>query len=438
MIQRFAQRQLHWGATSLLGGALLLAAYAVTRRAFPPASEPFRIDDVFLGLLVLLNALTAFALMRAARVVGQVETRRDAAEREMRRRKAWLESVVENMPVAVGVIDGSSNQLVLSNAVYRALVQVEGADVPPSHIHRSVRLFDRNGEALERPDWPSSRALKFGETSRDVEVQMETADGQRRWMAVSAGPIQDDPDGTPAAVVAFSDITARKLAEHEQEVLLRRLIEVQEEERLHFARELHDELGQEVTALMVGLKGIGTAATDELRSERLENLRAVAGRLHDQVHHLAGNLRPPILEDLGLFAAVEDLALGWGSKLGIEVDLLLDGLQEPVPKPVAVAIYRVLQELMTNMARHSGARSLSVAARRSGDVLRIVVEDDGRGFDSTNGSSMPVRRNGVAGMRERLAAVGGSLTIESGMGTGTAAYVKIPLSNGSEAHDERA
>lgn len=437
MIHRFAQRQLRLGAVSLLGGAALMVAYALTRRAFPPATEPFDIDDTFLGMLVLLNAATAFALMRAARMVGRVETRRGEAEREVQRRRAWLESVVENMPVGVGVIDGASDRLVLSNAVYRDLLQVAGTSEPMHHGHRGIRLYDRRGEFLDRVDWPSSRALLHGETSRDVELQIEMADGRRRWVAVSAAPIRGDPDGASATVVAFSDITARKLAETERETLLQRLVEVQEAERLHFARELHDELGQELTALLIGLKGVETAASDELRNERLAGLREMAGRMHDQVHHLAGDLRPLILEDLGLLAAVEELALGWGSKLGIEVDLLLDGLGEPIEPDVAIAIYRVVQEALTNVARHSAARSLAITAQRTDGVLRLAVEDDGRGFDPADAGARRAHRTGLVGMRERLAAVGGTLDIESSPAAGTTVYVTVPLADGRGAHDER-
>ncbi|WP_294644121.1 hypothetical protein, partial [uncultured Aureimonas sp.] len=88
--------------------------YVLVRRAFPPATEPFDVDDVFLGLLVVLNAVTAFGLIRAARMVGRTETRRGAAEREVQRRKVWLESVVEAMPLGVGVFEGAEGRLVLS------------------------------------------------------------------------------------------------------------------------------------------------------------------------------------------------------------------------------------------------------------------------------------------------------------------------------------
>ncbi|WP_294643046.1 ATP-binding protein, partial [uncultured Aureimonas sp.] len=308
-------------------------------------------------------------------------------------------------------------------------------DLAIEQAHRRVKLFNRRGQPMARTDWPSSRALYDGHTSRDVELQIQMVDGGRLWMAVSAAPIKPDPDGPPAAVVAFSNITARKRAEAEREGLMQRLVDVQEAERLHFARELHDELGQELTALLIGLKALETTASDGARAERIRELRDIANRMNGQVHHMAGNLRPLILEDLGLLSAIEELALGWGAKLGIDVDLLLDGLDGPIAPQASIALYRVLQEALTNVARHAEASRFSITARRAGGTLRVAVEDDGKGFDPGENGTGRARRNGLIGMRERLAAVGGEFTIESRQGHGTTVYISVPVAEGRETHD---
>ena len=434
VVQRFAQRQLRMGATSLLISGALVLAYILGRRAVPPQIEPFDPDDVILPLMMLLNAVTALALIRAARMVGRTETQRSSAEREAQRRGAWLESLVENMPVGVGVIEGTKGDVILSNALYRKLLRSGAPAEPTKQAHRNLRIFDRQGRPLDYAQWPSSRALRLGETVRDAEVQIESDGGERLWMSVSAAPIRGDPQEA-AAVVAFSDITDRKRAEKERESLLHRLVEVQEEERLHFARELHDELGQELTALLIGLKGVEAAMAEPERDAQLRDMRSIVGRMNDQVHHLAGNLRPLILEDLGLRPAIEELALSWGTKLGLEIDLLLDGLEAPLPPEASIAIYRVLQEALTNIARHSRARSVSITARGFQGVLRIAVEDDGCGFDPASLSRVRLRRNGLVGMRERLAGVGGTLIVESQPGQGTTVYASIPVGGLEGRHD---
>ncbi|WP_156417778.1 ATP-binding protein [Aureimonas sp. AU4] len=428
MVHRFAQRQLRTGASSLFVGSGALLVYMLALYSLPVEHHSVAIDGLVLTVLMLLNAVTALSLIRAARVVDRLETRRNFAEREVRRRRAWLESVVENMPVGVGVIERSSDTVVLSNAIYRSLMQEADGDFPVRVAHRAVRLLDRNGMPLGPNARPSIRALQFGETSRDVELQVEMAGNQKAWIAVSAAPIQEEDGTTQAAVVAFSDITARKRIEGEKEALMRRLVEVQEEERLHFARELHDELGQDLTALAIGLKAFETTNNETARAERLREMHAILERMSNQVHHLAGNLRPLLLEDLGLRAAVEELALGWGAKLGIGVDLLLEGLAEPMPNATAISIYRVVQEGLTNVARHSQASNVSITSRRIGNVLRVVIEDDGRGFELSKADGPRTRRNGFVGMRERLAAIGGTLTVESEPGRGTSLFIVVPTS----------
>ena len=151
------------------------------------------------------------------------------------------------------------------------------------------------------------------------------------------------------------------------------------------------------------------------------------------------NSGPTALDDLGLQAALANYAEGWSERSGIEVDFHGTGLDEVrLPVLIETALYRVVQEALTNVLKHSAAQRVSVVLQRSPGQMSAVVEDDGRGFDADRApaASAAERRLGLLGMRERVALIGGTLTVESGVGRGTTVIARIPLSAGDgEGHN---
>jgi len=212
--------------------------------------------------------------------------------------------------------------------------------------------------------------------------------------------------------------------------LLEKVITVQEEERKRIARELHDETSQALTSLMVGLKVLEEAPNLEVVRRGATDLRALAAKTLKEVHHLAVELRPSVLDDLGLVAAVQRQVLDFQEKTGLEVDLHVGGMEgRRLPLAVETALYRIIQEALTNVARHSRARNVSVVLERRDSTVVAIVEDDGQGFHvdrvfSTRGEE---RCLGLYGMHERASLVGGSLTVESSPGVGTTVFVQVPL-----------
>jgi signal transduction histidine kinase len=207
--------------------------------------------------------------------------------------------------------------------------------------------------------------------------------------------------------------------------LLEKIITTQEEERKRIARELHDSASQSLTSLMLGLKMMETNCGDEQIARQVDELRQVAAHTLDEVHDLSIRLRPRILDDLGLNAALEQLVKEWQARTKTPVDCVIHTGVTRLPAEIETTLYRIVQEALTNISRHVGAQSVSVLLERRGDEVITIVEDDGRGFEASSitGDS----HLGLAGMQERAELLGGSLTIESRPGVGTSLFVRLPL-----------
>ena len=225
------------------------------------------------------------------------------------------------------------------------------------------------------------------------------------------------------------EIDQRREAESARRELLRRLANAHEDERLRLARELHDEVGQHLASLMLGLNSLERHVTSKEATGVLRNLQALTESLGREVHSLAVQLRPAALDDLGLMRAVNTLADVWSARSGIKVDLHAFGIDEPrLPPDVELTVYRVIQEALTNVLKHAGASRVSLILNRPDGEVVIIVEDDGRGFDSEAVQSSQTGGLGLLGIRERVAQFNGTMTLESEPGRGTTVFVRIPLS----------
>lgn len=219
---------------------------------------------------------------------------------------------------------------------------------------------------------------------------------------------------------------------HAQEAyveLLRRFVNAQESERHRISRELHDQCGQDLTAILLGLKSLeGSVQSNAAAKLRIEELEALVDRISREVHHLALELRPTALDDLGLRAAVENYLGLWSSRANIAVDFECRGGRR-IPSDIETAIYRVLQEALANVLKHAAATQVSVILEQGDEQAGVIVEDRGKGFevDAVIDPSGPPHRLGLLGMRERIEAVGGHLEIESSPGHGTTVYARVPL-----------
>ncbi len=206
--------------------------------------------------------------------------------------------------------------------------------------------------------------------------------------------------------------------------LLKKLINAQEEERKRIARELHDGVGQSLTSLTVGMKVACQLDDQQAMQAKAEDMRQRAMETLQQVRLLSRQLRPSVLDDLGLNAALELYVTEFSKQYpDISVDLLCEQAR---PSPVIeTALYRIVQEAMTNAARHSGAKTISAVLSRRDDKYLAIIEDDGHGFDVTV-ARRSGRSVGIYGMAERAEFLGGRLDIESSF-KGTTVYLEVPL-----------
>jgi signal transduction histidine kinase len=216
-----------------------------------------------------------------------------------------------------------------------------------------------------------------------------------------------------------------------QQEMRGRIMAAQEEERARIARDLHDEIGQALTSVLVGLRRIETSLDEDSPGkprpmERTHEVQQMAFAALGQVQQLAFELRPSVLDDVGLLAAIRRLAGDVASRHGLMIDVEAADfeVEDRVAPRIAMTAYRVVQEALTNVVRHAGAGSCSIVLARHDSRLRVVVEDDGTGFEPAD-----VRAGafGLRGMAERAALAGGNLEVGSVPGQGTTIAMDVPL-----------
>jgi signal transduction histidine kinase len=221
-------------------------------------------------------------------------------------------------------------------------------------------------------------------------------------------------------------LVARRLTEEHRLELLTS----QEEERLRIARELHDQLGQDLTGLSLMLKSLEPEVQTEGARETLHRLESLTSDMDRRVHDIAWELRPSLPGAGGLRSALENYVLDWSERFKIAVDFHCAGLDDDdLPAPVEATIYRVVQEAFTNILKHAAAKNVRLVVERELDRLRVVIEDDGKGLD--HGTPMAPVQLGLIGIRERLDLIDGTLSIEAGNPSGTVLTIAAPLGSGA-------
>jgi PAS domain S-box-containing protein len=250
-------------------------------------------------------------------------------------------------------------------------------------------------------------------------------------------PVRRDPDGPVVRIVGTHfDLTERKQAEEARErerserartELLGRMVFAQEDERRRIAREMHDQFGEQLTALGLRIRMLKEAAAGrEDLSAQVDALEHVAEQLDRDVDHLVWELRPTALDDLGLRAALANYVQDWSARVRISAELHTAGLtNDRLASEIETTLYRIAQEALNNIAKHARAGHVEIILERRSDHVSLIVVDDGVGFDLA-AMSDERRGFGLLGMQERAALVGANLEIESAPGEGTTILVRMP------------
>jgi PAS domain S-box-containing protein len=279
-------------------------------------------------------------------------------------------------------------------------------------------------------------ALKGG-PPYDVEFRIIRPDKSVRF-AHSRGRLIYDDAGQPVRMLGMTqDITERKRAAKQLEeanyqlrLLSRRLFDAQEEERRHLARELHDEIGQTLTAAKINLQSV-TANGGEATSARLQETTAILDRLLGQVRKISLDLRPLMLDDLGLVPALRSLLDQQGRRASVPVRFSADNIPENLDPEIQTTCFRIAQEAITNVLRHARATNVEVDLRRQNGKFRFLIRDNGLGFDAGSAQAQTVGL-GLIGIKERAALIGGRAKIISSPNKGTTIEVFLPLTLRSE------
>ena len=233
-----------------------------------------------------------------------------------------------------------------------------------------------------------------------------------------------DDDVRITETLAARAAHAVDLSERVSRDAVRRVVAAQEAERTRLARELHDETGQALTSILLGLKPLEQAVSTDEGRDALASLRELVVSTLQDVRRLAVELRPSALDDFGLVPALERLTQSFGEHSGARVDLQANLGEDRLPSELETTLYRIVQEALTNVAKHAGASHVSVTLTRKDGSVVAVVEDDGLGFDS---AAVDSERLGLAGMRERVALLGGRLRVEAAPGSGTTLVAEAPI-----------
>ena len=327
--------------------------------------------------------------------------------------ESWLQRTVDDGGIGFWEYRGAGQPIIASPKLLALLGIAPGeTELTPEAALQRIRPEARAEleRMIERAFADGHAAIEFPIDRPRPGQALELA-----WLASKATRVS----GKPRHLVGITyDITARRIAESRVNDLLHRTVEEREAERLQIARDLHDGLGQQLALLHYDLAELPQGDAPVAR------LRSTLAAIGEETRRIAQKLRPTAIDDLGLATALRHLVEEWSAHCGIKTEIDLRLPAERPPLPVEITIYRIVQEALTNVARHAAASRVGITIGVSDDHLRLVIDDDGRGMPA----SIPQGRLGLKGIEERLSLIGGTLEIEGAPGRGTTLFIQVPLS----------
>jgi len=411
-----------------LGGAALAAILGLNVVAFVGGDQaPWLLGSVLVADMLLIGV----GILVAAREVL-------VAERQTETTQAQLGSIVDSAMDAIITVD-AAQKIVLFNRAAEQVFRCRREDALGSSLERFLpaRFRAAHRAHIERFGATGVTSRRMGDVTTLWALR---ADGEE--FPIEASISQATEQGRRYFTVILRDITLRRQAQEallaqsrELRELSARVLEAREEEKARIARELHDELGQLLTALKMDLSSLLQNAETPGKDLK-ERLHAMGGLLDQTVtstRRISADLRPLMLDDLGLADAAQWLVDDFSRRAGVACELALSGQDalRGLDKRLATAVYRAIQESLTNIARHSGAKSAwAILAVEDGAVL-YEIEDNGRGISAEDLAK--VRSLGLKGMRERIVYFGGSMQVERAPRGGTRVRLRVPLTRENEA-----
>jgi signal transduction histidine kinase len=364
-------------------------------------------------------------------------TDRKRAEEELQQSERLLRLVVDALPVGVSLVD-LSGDLILSNPASRHIwggLILSGRE----RYAESKAWWHATGQRVAPGEWASARALVSGVTSVNQKLDIEDFDGVRKVIHNSAVPIRDTNDRITGAVIVNEDVSARETAERElneslnqTRALTGRLMQAQDDERRRIAQLLHETTAQDLAALKMLLARLNRTSdrlNDSERSALAESI-LLAEQSMSAVRTLSYLLHPPFLDEAGLRSALRWYTAGFAERSGIKVDLEVPESFERLPLDTETALFRIVQESLTNIHRHAESETAGIRLAQDAGTLVLEISDRGHGIPKASLKRIASRGGfvgvGIAGMIERIEQLGGSLELTSS-NRGTTVRVQLPF-----------
>ena len=388
---------------------------------------PASLSVLLLGLL--LSAAISMLVLVLMRRIELFRTARDTALREIAERERTQSALDTSRGRYRSVFESATDGLIILDETGNTIEAN-----PAACTMHGYEPGDLNGMSVEILLDPSSRR-GYEEFKRQIEehgsVHLESLnrrrDGSRLEVEVRGTDFRFG--GEPRVLAVLSDVSAHKRAEERLAQLSRKVLVAQEEERQRLSRDLHDELGQLLTAQRLELDWLEKrmVSADGSAGEEFERAQKLVEESAMELRRICQGLRPPLLDDLGVEPAVRLLAEDFEERTTMRVDLAVQMLRDPVEvsRVVSLCVYRVLQESLTNISRHSGARNVEISLQCTSSELMLSVYDDGRGFMMDGG--WEAGGSGITGMHERAHLVGGTIEVRSRPSEGTRIVLRVPL-----------
>jgi two-component system, NarL family, sensor kinase len=331
-----------------------------------------------------------------------------------------------------GALTLTADKMILyANQCFARMVKCPLEQVIGTSFRRFLSAEDR---AVLRP--LLKRADKDGSK---VQVTLHAGDGSQMAAQISIRPLAKNGFNRATIAMVVTDMTDARRSEERLRTLTHRLMQAEEAERGRLAIELHDNITQLLCAILARSQALveNVSARDWPSKSEAITLREMLGKTAEQVERISRNLRPSVLNELGLAAVLRDASTEFAERTGVSVKLACVQLTARLPADTELTLYRILQEALKNVEKHARARHVTLSLRQQGDFVQLAINDDGIGFDPDH---HPAKRKGKDGlglpsMRERATFVGGTLNVKSVRRAGTEIKVRIPLPPGAVAAD---
>ena len=351
---------------------------------------------------------------------------RTQAERKAREAEVKYRGIFENAVEGIFQL-AADGHLINANP---ALASIYGYESPED----LVAMFRSDGNRSLVPDLrqnPYRIILEQEGLLTNHETRALRKDHKKIWISVSIRAVKDAAQKTLYYEGTIQDITERRQAEQLQRELSRRILDAQESERKRVAFELHDSINQMLSSVRYRLKSAEEQSNGNNRSPwaGAQESRILVEKTIQEIRRISRNLRPSALDDLGLAAAVRTLSDEFVKRAGISLKVDSSKLTRRLPPDIELALFRVVQEALNNIEKHSRAKNVDIQLAVSKSTAIAVVIDDGRGFNPVTPYRQKQRGLGLSSMKERASLLGGTMTIETAHGKGTSVEARIPLSS---------